>query len=597
MKRICVLLITLALVAGMLGCPADTEPTPPVEYSLSISTSEGGQVTTPGEGTFTYGEGEVVDLAAEADEGYRFVDWAGDVDGIADAQDAATAIAMNGNYTIVARFEKIPEDISEETPDETPTIDYVLTLDSTDGGEVTVPGEGAFTFDAGTMVDLLAQSDEGYQFVNWTGDVGTIGDVNSGTTTITVNDSYSITANFEVIPPVQYSLTVTSTNGGSVTTPNEGTSAYGAGSVVNLAANPTSGYYFVSWTGDVGTIADVNAASTTITMNGNYSIVASFSLIPVTYYTLTVAVSGSGSTSPGVGQHIYPEGTVVGITATPAGGWQFVMWTGSVGNVANVNAALTTITMNGNHSISASFQEVAPVQQYNLTIENPPTGGWVTTPGDGSFTYDAGAVVQLEATPISYHRFLNWTGDVDTIADVNAASTTITMNGDYLIMPNFWAVFDLTVSSSTGGSVTTPGEGVFSYDTGTVVNLVASPASGYRFVDWSGDVATISDVNAASTTITVENNYSITANFVARYTLFISSSSGGSVTTPGEGTFAFVYDAGTVVDLVASPDILHQFDVWRGDVDTIADVKAATTTITMNGNYHITAYFMRRPFG
>jgi hypothetical protein len=47
--------------------------------------------------------------------------------------------------------------------------------------------------------------------------------------------------------------------------------------VVSLAAAPDYGYYyFDNWTGDVGTVADVNAASTSITMNGDYSITANF---------------------------------------------------------------------------------------------------------------------------------------------------------------------------------------------------------------------------------------------------------------------------------------------------------------------------------
>jgi hypothetical protein len=43
----------------------------------------------------------------------------------------------------------------------------------------------------------VAVADEGYQFINWTGDVGTIVDVNAAKTTITVWDNYEITANFE----------------------------------------------------------------------------------------------------------------------------------------------------------------------------------------------------------------------------------------------------------------------------------------------------------------------------------------------------------------------------------------------------------------
>jgi len=68
-----------------------------------------------------------------------------------------------------------------------------------------------------------------------------------------------------------------------------------------------------------------------------------------------------------------------------------------------------------------------------------------------------------------------------------------------------------------GGSVTTPGEGTFTYDEGTAVNLVATPDAGYRFVNWTGDVDTVADVNAASTTITMNGDYSITANFEGGY--------------------------------------------------------------------------------
>jgi len=74
--------------------------------------------------------------------------------------------------------------------------------------------------------------------------------------------------------------------------------------------------------------------------------------------------------------------------------------------------------------------------------------------------------------------------------------------------------YDLTIASTCGGSVTTPGEGTFTYSAGRVVRLVARPALGYWFVKWTGDVATINTVNSFSTTITINGNYSITANFV-----------------------------------------------------------------------------------
>ena len=73
--------------------------------------------------------------------------------------------------------------------------------------------------------------------------------------------------------------------------------------------------------------------------------------------------------------------------------------------------------------------------------------------------------------------------------------------------------YNLTIYSSDGGSVITPGEDTFTYNEGTVVNLVAEAEEGYQFVNWTSDVDTIADVNAVWTTITMENNYEITANF------------------------------------------------------------------------------------
>jgi len=162
----------------------------------------------------------------------------------------------------------------------TPSLQYDLTISSTAGGSVNTPGEGTFTYDEGTVVSLVTTPSSGYHFVNWTGDTATVANVNAAYTTITMQGDYSITANFEVgeVPPIQYDLTISSTAGGSVTTPGEETSTYDEGTEVNLVTTPDPGYNFVNWTGDVNTIANVNSASTTITMNGDYSITANFAV-------------------------------------------------------------------------------------------------------------------------------------------------------------------------------------------------------------------------------------------------------------------------------------------------------------------------------
>jgi Divergent InlB B-repeat domain len=73
---------------------------------------------------------------------------------------------------------------------------YTLTISSTSGGSVTEPGEGTFACNATAVVNLTAEADEGHSFVGWTGDVDTIGNVSAAVTTITMEDDYSITANF-----------------------------------------------------------------------------------------------------------------------------------------------------------------------------------------------------------------------------------------------------------------------------------------------------------------------------------------------------------------------------------------------------------------
>ena len=71
----------------------------------------------------------------------------------------------------------------------------------------------------------------------------------------------------------------------------------------------------------------------------------------------------------------------------------------------------------------------------------------------------------------------------------------------------------LTVKSTEGGSVITPGEGMFWCYDGQALVLNARPDPGYRFVSWTGRVGAINDVCQSTTIITMELDYTITANF------------------------------------------------------------------------------------
>ena len=344
--------------------------------------------------------------------------------------------AGSAGYAVICKAKYIIDGLSIDV--EPPVNQYSLTISSTPGGNVTSPGEGTYIYKAGTVVNLIAQADTGnhYQFLNWTGNAtSAIGNITAASTNITMDDSYSITANF-ALEPGWYSLTISSTPGGSVTEPGEGTYVYSNNTVVPLVAEADTGYQFVGWTGNVGTIGNVTAANTTITMNGSYSITASFALEPG-WYSLTISSTPGGSvTEPGEGTYVYSNNTVVPLVAEADTGYQFVGWTGNVGTIGNVTAANTTITMNGSYYITANFGLWQPEPMVLLMISST-GGGSVTTPGEGTFLCPLGADVSLMAEPDEGGQFVKWSGDVGTIANIYAASTTITMDSPYSIRADF----------------------------------------------------------------------------------------------------------------------------------------------------------------
>lgn len=97
MRQLGALLITIALIVGIVGCGGGF-------CSLAIASTEGGLVIAPGEGMFTYELGTVVDLTAEAETGYYFLCWTGDVAAIVDAGAAATTVTMDADCSITAAF-------------------------------------------------------------------------------------------------------------------------------------------------------------------------------------------------------------------------------------------------------------------------------------------------------------------------------------------------------------------------------------------------------------------------------------------------------------------------------------------------------------
>ncbi len=289
--------------------------------------------------------------------------------------------------------------------------------------------------------------------------------------------------------------------------------SFSSGASLTLTAAPAGSSTFTGWGGDCS-----GTGTCSLTMSAAHIVRANFSA-PGTTYSLTVNAGSNGSISTPAGTTTRNAGEVVTITAAPNSGYHFVNWTGDWGMVAHTTGASTTITMNGNYTITANFAANTSTS-YSLTV-NAGSGGTVTAPSSSPISYTSGTVASLTASPSAGYHFVNWTGLINTVANTKSASTTVVMNGNYVIRANFApnsGTYSLTVNAGSGGTITAPSSSPTTRSPGEVVTLTASANSGYHFVNWSGDVGTLGSTTSASTTVTMNGNYAIQANFAAEAT-------------------------------------------------------------------------------
>ncbi len=190
---------------------------------------------------------------------------------------------------------------------------HSLTTSSSGGGTVTSPGDGVFTYEHGTSVPIVATADLHYHFMSWSGTAVTAGDVadpTSASTTVMMHSDFTLVANFQPDTPVNpQTLTTSSGGGGTVSSPGIGTFTYEHGTVVPVIAAHDPHYHFVSWSGTAvtaGDVADPTAASTTVRMHADFTLVANFSTYQVTLDT----ASGDGGSVTAPGKAVSPTATV-----------------------------------------------------------------------------------------------------------------------------------------------------------------------------------------------------------------------------------------------------------------------------------------------
>ena len=141
--------------------------------------------------------------------------------------------------------------------------------------------------------------------------------------------------------------------------------------------------------------------------------------------------------------------------------------------------------------------------------------------------------------------------------------------------------FTLAVTATNGGGVSSTGG---TYDNGTSVSITATPNEGYEFVGWNG-----TDMSSSTITITLTANTTIEALFsqvsttttVTQFTLAVSASNGGTVSTEG-GDF----EEGTEVTITATANAGYRFTGWEG-----SDSTSESLTVTLNSDQTYQALF------
>jgi len=351
------------------------------DYPLTVNIEGEGAVSESvvQDKTTEYEAGTTVELTANAADGWRFVEWQGDLEG----DERTETITVDGAKEVTAVFER---------------RDYPLTVNTEGEGGVDEKVVQAKTTDHPyeTEVELTANAAAGWTFVEWEGDLE--GDENPAT--ITVDDAKEVTAVFE---RRDYPLTVNTEGEGGVDEKvvQAKTTDHPYETEVELTANAADGWTFVEWEGDL-TGSD---NPETITVDEEKEVTAVFERRD---YPLTVNTEGEGVVEEKEVQAKttdYSYETNVELTANPATGWIFVEWEGDLEGDENP----TTITVDEAKEVTAVFER----KDYQLTVKIDGDGVVNDTLTDGTLAnYSFESEVELSAQADTGWAFVKWEGDV-----------------------------------------------------------------------------------------------------------------------------------------------------------------------------------------
>jgi len=531
-----------------------------------------------------YVSGEVVTLTANQATGWSLVRWEGSASG----SEPTTTLTVDGNESVTAVFAR---------------SHYTVTTNAVDGAGQPAPGSqvqssapaNAAGYVFGEQVTLTAVAAPGWNFQGWSGSASG----NTTPTTITVDGNETVTATFS---QERYTVNASAVDGAGQPAPGSqvqlsapaNAAGYVFGEQVTLTAVAATGWRFVGWGGS----ASGSAATTTITVDGNETVTATFAR---NFYTVTTqAVDSQGQPAGASAVQLsaptnasgYVLGEVVTVTAVAAPGWNFQGWNGS----ASGTAATTTITVNGNETVTATFAQEHYTVQVTVVDETGATANAATvaiTPPANAAGYVHGEAVTITLTPLDDWIFGSWSGGITS--DSNPLTFTVT--GNTTLRATFAknkVKLTTQVDPAAGGTITPASGSFFSKD--EVVTVTAVPNPGWQFTGWAGALS--GTTNPAS--LTMNTNKTVRASFTQLfYTLEVEV--GGLA--GGDGGFADIsapadtagYVFGEEVTLTATANSGYRFTGWSVNDPTKLpagiDLAQAVITFALKGDLIFTANF------
>ncbi len=240
------------------------------------------------------------------------------------------------------------------------------TITASAGANGTISPSGAVAVNHAASQTFTISPNGGYQIDSVIVNGEYRGTMSSYTFTNVVGDS-TIRAVFKVLPTI-HTITASAGANGSISPSGVVSVADGASQTFTIAPFP---HYHIDSVIVNGTHRGTMSSYTFTNVRGDSTIHATFA---VNTYMLNITVVGSGSVGKVPDQPTYNYGTIVQLTATPAGVWSFSGWSGDASGFTNP----LSVTMDTNKSITATF-----------TNTNTLVGYWAMNEGSGTTLVDS----------------------------------------------------------------------------------------------------------------------------------------------------------------------------------------------------------------